>query len=332
MIIKHNDIIEKILHYHKTGGGNVFYFGFKNLAQFYSIKEGGCTDWTGYAGSGKTELLLEGLTNCSQWYGHKHLINMPDAGSNEEIIGKLLHKISGKQFEEFYYNKDGWKCHVENRITEKEIYRYLPDVLEYFKIYNPKQKSKGTTPKEFWDYAAKNKKELGIFSAVIDSWNYMKHDTEGFSREDKWLEHTLSYRNELAESSGLHFHTIIHPKTEKKNKEGKTVCPDMHSLKGGSEWSNNGKTIIVVHRDFGSNITQIRIEKAKPKIVGVQGNTVLQYDIKAGKFFEASIEIGFGEPVKNYAAKSVETNQEVKQEIQPNTNFYEPKVRESSPF
>ena len=60
----------------------------------------------------------------------------------------------------------------------------------------------------------------------------------------------------------------------------------MHDLKGGSEWANNGKSIIIVHREFGSSVTDIKINKAKPKIVGVQGLTSLQYDIKQGAFYE----------------------------------------------
>ena len=46
----------------------------------------------------------------------------------------------------------------------------------------------------------------------------MRHDTEGFAREDKWLEDTLSFRNELAERSNMHFHTVIHPTKARKDK------------------------------------------------------------------------------------------------------------------
>lgn len=62
--------------------------------------------------------------------------------------------------------------------------------------------------------------------------------------------------------------------------------PDMYSLKGGSEWANNGKTIIICDRNFQSGITDIKIDKAKPKIVGVQGIASLRYDIKKGGFYE----------------------------------------------
>jgi len=287
-IIHKDKITDKVREYYKTGGGNTFYVGYKRLARHYSIKEGGCTDWTGYAGSGKTELLLDILKNCSQWYGHKHLIHMPDAGSVEEVIGKLIHKLSGKQFEEFYYNAEGERVLIEDRITIEEVEKYIPIVLESFKILDPmtKNNSKALTPKEFWKFAVENKNKLGIFSAVIDSWNYMRHDIEGFAREDKWLEDTLSFRNELAERSNMHFHTIIHPTKARKDSDGKNVPPDMHSLKGGSEWGNNGKSIIVVDRDFESATSNIIIAKAKPSIVGVRGITSICYDVKKGSYYE----------------------------------------------
>jgi hypothetical protein len=327
MILQESEIKDSLHDYYKTGGGNSFYVGFNTLSKHYSIKEGGVTDWTGYPGSGKTELLLECLTNCSKWYNHKHLIYLPDAGTNEEVIAKLMHKITGKQFEEFYYNKKGQKELIKNRITEAEIFKVLPEILNNFKIFNPqtivnnKSRSKAVTPKEFWDFAVDNKRELGIFSAVIDSWNYMKHDI-GNQRQDQWLEEILSYRNEQAERNNLHFHTIIHPKSEKKDKNGKKIIPDMHSLKGGSEWANNGKTIVIVHRDFDSGITDVKIDKAKPRIVGTQGLCSLRLDVNQGGFYENI------DGKRHYAHKyPVEVTKEIKQteynaneHIEPNNN------------
>jgi len=311
-IIKETEIKERLKEYYHTGGGTTFYLGHKTLGQFYSIKEGGCTDWSGLPGSGKTEVLLDSLKFCSRHYKHKHLIHMPDAGTPEEVIGKLIHKMSGKQFEEFYYNEKGEKQKILYRVTESDLEHYLPIVMEYFKILDPKKdnNSKAVTPKEFWQFAVDNKKELGIFSGVIDSWNYMRHDV-GPMRYDQWLEDTLSFRNELAERNRLHFHTIIHPKSGGKEK-GKTLMPDMHDLKGGSEWANNGKSIIIVHREFGSTVTDIKINKAKPNIVGKQGLTCLSYDLKVGAFYEFKDGVKqFAKPIKNdYKPKELEPNKD----------------------
>ena len=312
-IVTEEMIRDKMSEHYDTGGGQTFYAGFNGLAKHYSIKEGGITDWTGFPGSGKTELLLETLRNQNEFYGHKHLINMPDAGTVQEVIGQLMHKMSGKQFEEFYFNSKGERTLIKNRITEAEMFKMLPEVLDVFKIYNPtvktgdnKTRSKTVTPSEFWEFAVENKDKLGIFSAVIDSWNYMKHDTTGFSREDKWLESTLSYRNELAEESGLHFHTVIHPKGARKDKNGKVIPLDENDLKGGSEWNNNGKTIIIVSRD--GNLTEVKIAKAKPKVVGIKGVACLRYDVKSGRYFENIAEFG-GQHFYSHKEHIIELNE-----------------------
>jgi primosomal protein N' len=112
-VIQLQDIRDEVIQLYKDGGGKVYYCGFKKLAPHYNIKEGSCTDWTGYPGSGKTELLFELLKNCSEYYDHKHLIYMPDAGSNAEVIAKLLHKFSGKQFHEHYYDSLGQRQEIE---------------------------------------------------------------------------------------------------------------------------------------------------------------------------------------------------------------------------
>lgn len=122
-IVKTEEIRDRLMDYYETGGGVVYNLGLKSLAPFYSIKEGGCTDWSGLPGSGKTEFLLDCLKYCSRHYRHKHLIHMPDAGTIEEVIAKLIHKMSGKQFEEFYINADGNKVLIENRVTPDEMDR-----------------------------------------------------------------------------------------------------------------------------------------------------------------------------------------------------------------
>jgi hypothetical protein len=317
-IYEHKELEEKLLEHYSSGGGKTFYVGFKQLAPYYSIHEGGRTDWTGYPGSGKTELLLECLNNTAQWYGHKHLIHMPDAGSVSEILSKIMHKMSGKQVKEFYYDKQGNKVMIQDRLSKNEIKLMLPHVLNNFVIFKPEGKSsKAVTPKEYWDFAAENKNELGIFSAVIDSWNYMRHDVKSNMRYDQYLEDVLSYANDLSEASKLHLHTIIHPKSPTKQ-EGKVTMPDMHELKGGSEWGNNGKTIIVVHREFDSNVTDIKINKAKPEIVGVRGFCNLFYDVKVGRFYEID---GNNKKYAEELTRVDEVLLQQKHEIKRNTNF-----------
>ena len=287
-IVDIDSIRGKVHKLYENGGGEVFYCGYKTLGKHYSIKVGGCTDWSGYPGSGKTEFLLQLLINTNLYYGHKYLLHMPDAGSPEEVIAKLIHKLSHKQFKEFFYDEQGNRVLIRNRLTIEEVDQWLPKVLDSFCIFDPVSAngtaSKAVTPKELWTYAAENKEKLGIFGVVIDSWNYMKHDI-GAQMEHKWLEDVLSFRNDLAERSGLHFHTIIHPTKAMKDTNGDVLPPDVHCLKGGSEWNNNGKSIIIVHRG-DANSVNIDVAKAKPDIVGVRGECTMSYDVTRSEYTE----------------------------------------------
>jgi hypothetical protein len=299
-IVEANDVRDELVHYIKTGGKQRFYLGHTELDKHYGIREASRTDWTGYPGSGKTELLIECLWNCSNYYDHKHLINMPDAGSKLEVIAKLFHKITGKHLERYFWTKDG-RQEADSVANEKDIDRHLPEILHFFKIFD----SKGlVTPSQFWQYAVDNKKKLGIFSAAIDSWNYMHQDLEGL-REDKWLAKTLQFGNDLVEESGLHFHTVIHPKSA-RIKDGKLQPPTYHEMKGGSEWGNYAKSVIVVHWEKGAVESEIHIEKAKGANVGIKGMVLMAYDIKKGRYFRQEILNNVW--IKHYAAPNGEVN------------------------
>jgi len=308
-LITPSEIREEVLNYFNTGGGKRYYLGLKDFDKNYGIREGSRTDWTGYPASGKTELCLELLWNCSNYYDHKHLVYMPDAGSIAETIAKLFHKITGKRMEKYYFDKDG-KHEVFNRATTQEIDRHLPEILHYFKIYKPHPKEL-VTPAKIWNYAEQNQHELGIFGVIVDSWNNLYHDVEGM-REDKWLAKSLQHGNTIVERTGLHFHTIVHPKTVKL-KDGKVIMPTFHEIKGGSEWGNYGKSIITVHRDRNVDFTDISFEKVKGANIGVRGMTTLHYDVQAARYYEISNENG-GQ--RRYAEK-----EPTQMKLQPNKEF-----------
>lgn len=283
-VLSANDMEELLMNSLKNPR-KVYNPGFNIFSQYYNVLEGSCTDWTGYPVSGKTELLLEVLMNMYNFYQWRHLIYMPDAGSTTEVLQDLLRKYSGQSFADHYFYQ-GQKFINPTKVTEQDIRKYKFELHNAFAVLDT---SKRPTPIKFWEYAIENKKELNIQGAVIDSWNYLKHDTSGFVREDKWLEDTLSKRNQLAENSGLHFHTIIHPTKPAKMTDGRIPVPTEHDMKGGSEWFNNAKSIILVHRESKmTNIADIYIKKAKPRIVGQAGMFSLNFDAKKAKYYHST--------------------------------------------
>lgn len=275
----HNDILK----YREQGAIRGVYLGFPLLHENYTMSLPGCTDWTGFPASGKSEALLEFLLNTSLFYGWKHLLYVPDVGDKNEIIAIIIHKITGKTFDKRYQS---------NYISEQEVNINLDWVLEHFRIMHKTDLTAKMTPYEFWNLAAEMNKEVdgGIQTATIDSWKDMRHgvglDGEQFGRDDKYLEDVLSYRNAMSEKHKQHYHIVIHPIKTEADKDGKRRPPTPYDLKGGSEWYNNGKCMITVHRkDNSPNGVDIMITKAKPKSVAKVGKVDMFFDVKVAKFY-----------------------------------------------
>lgn len=324
-IAKSTDYVNKLIKHRDNYNKKGKYLGFSRIHKLYTMQLGTCTDWTGFPRSGKTQMLMELLLNTSKWYGWKHLVYFPDVGNSTEIIADLLHKLTGKTFDNKY----------ENSITDEEIYKEINWLLEHFKILTKVDIKAKITPYQFWDLAVTMKLKDNIHTASIDSWKDMRHDTSKFGRDDKYLEDVLSYRNSVAETHNIHLHTIIHPKlTTKEN--GKREAPTPYDLKGGSEWFNNGKCMITIHREsMETTDVEFIVHKAKPRSVGTTGGCRLNFDLKKLVYYELEqTATGINRVYATGKGEVKKTNKEPKLErlkLQPNTEF-EQEINEIEPF
>jgi hypothetical protein len=275
-IVKSVDIFNDVVKYAKQGALRGQYLGFPSIEEYYTMSLPGVTDWTGFPRSGKTQVLMEFLLNTSEFYGWKHLVYFPDVGNAVEIIADLIHKRTGKTFDKRY----------KNHVTEMEISIEMTWVLEHFKILTKNDLKAKLTPYEFWDLSVKLKNEEGLHTASIDAWKDMRHDTTAFGRDDKYLEDVLSYRNAMAEKHKLHFHTIIHPTRTDKDASGNRKPPTPYDLKGGTEWFNNGKNMVTVHREGSDNGVKLFWNKIKPRSIGKTGVTEIKFDLERFRYYE----------------------------------------------
>ncbi len=271
MIKSNGEILEQLFNLHKNGIPEGSKVGLNAFDEQLTFVKGGCTDITGYPFFGKSLFLKEimmGLTLNQNW---RHCVYMPDDGSDTEVISNLLHKMTGKTFDKGY----------PNTITEKEISKYSSQLLDKFKFISAEH---SIEPEAFWNYA----KENDCNSAVIDSWNYLAH--KGEPTKPEYLRKILSIRNRFMEVNKMHSFIIIHPKNPdpKQVKDGSVKKPSVYDLMGGSEWNNNGRNIIVVHKNSKDNHEpyKITIDKVKPKHYGQLGEVLLNMDWAKQRFYE----------------------------------------------
>lgn len=301
-IAKAVDMQQKMVRYAKDGALRGKYLGFPKIQKHYTMSLPGVTDWTGFPRSGKTQVLMEFLLNTSEWYGWKHLVYFPDVGNEQEIIADLIQKRTGKTFDKRY----------KNHISEMEIAIELPWILEHFKILTKSDLKAKLSPYQFWDLAVKLQAEEGLQTASIDSWKDLHHDTSGFGRDDKYLEDVLSYRNAIAEKHKLHLHTIIHPTRTDKDSQGNRKPPTPYDLKGGTEWFNNGKNMVTVHRPNGEqNKVQIFWNKIKPRSIGSVGLSELHFDLERFRYYSEDL----GQKVFAQKEYKEPTQQEMQKQI-----------------
>lgn len=309
-IIKFDDISDKLQEYHKFGAKAGVYLGFESMKNFYSMRQDSVTDWTGYPQSGKTELMLECLYNTSVFYGWKHLLCVPDIGDAIEVMAILIHKHTGKTFDKKY----------PNYIDIKDAFKGANWLLNHFYILEKSESQSNISPVEFWEYAVSIKDELGINTAVIDSWKDMRHDYQKYGGTyAQYLSNVLPIRNDLSERHNIHFHTVIHPKTPRRDKNGLLVHPQVDDMEGGAQWNNSGKTIISVHRQtFDTKVADVQMLKVKPKVIGQRGFFCINFDPALSRYYDINLE-NSGTSV--YAKLSQENLTGAFHNLTPNDNF-----------
>jgi len=292
MNVRAVDYISKeksILNYLAKNGQPGVDVGFQCLSEFYTHKESGITDWTGFPASGKTYFVLEVLMTLSEQYGQRSALYVPDIGNYNEVWRKLFQMRTGKNFNAKHGNK----------ATDMDVFEAQCWINQHFIILERVDIKKPVTPEDIWLFTCEYEDEYGIVNnCLIDSWKNLSHIYQ--NREDQYLDYTLSYRNELSERYNKHFHTIAHAaKTEidehndyvddSGKKRKKRRIPDANDIKGGSSWFANGKNIITVdYPNKKYTDIDLYISKTKPEGVGRVGSVIgkIKLDYNRQRFYE----------------------------------------------
>ncbi len=315
-IISLDESSKALEEYLEKGAEPGLYVGYECLKDYYSMKLGSCTDWTGSPQSGKSQLMLQLLHYTSAQYGLKHLLLVPDIGEFVEVLDILVHIHTGKTMDKRY----------RNLITIRELFSANNWLSQHFFILEPSESTNLLTPIEFWEYAC----SIDVQTAVIDSWKDMNHQYEKHGGSyAKYLSSTLSTRNFLAQKHKKHFHTVIHPKNPRRLKDGSKASTDVDDMEGGAQWNNSGKSIIGCNRaTFDTRIVDIDVLKAKPRVVGKRGQAALELDVEKSAYFERGQSDG-----RAFYAGELKKYLETEHPLGFATpSYYEPPDKDNVPF
>ena len=262
-IVSANQITDRIMNLHKFGNYPGVSTGWGNLDKHYTVRKGNTTIITGYPTSGKTSFYLNLLMNLTKKFGQRHLIYSPETGTAEEIYSELIFMYTGKTFNKLH----------GNAINEGEVYNALPFIQDYFKVIEPEEHE--NTPDAFYEVCKEGFKDFQISSFGIDNWNDLEHDvrTRGGSISE-YLKYEIPRFNRFAKQNDCHGFLLAHPRNPDAGTPNPIPPPRPDQIEGGSLWYAKAQSMLIVHRNWddpNDYTTLVKVEKAKPKIVGKKG-------------------------------------------------------------
>jgi hypothetical protein len=262
------------------------YIGFEGARNHYNLRLGNTTILYGHPTSGKSQFMYQLLISMVVNYEMRPIIYSPETGTAAEIYCELIHCLTGKSMN---------KAH-KNYISEKELYNAKAFVQEYFTVIEGNDEA-GISFEQWFEIVKEAKKLYNCNLAVIDNWNDLDHNLKekGNGLISEYLKYALPKWNRFAKYHNIHNIMVCHarnPTVEKGEQFPRAPRPD--EIEGGSVWYAKAQSLICIHRNYiehngnfiQSNIVDIDIRKAKPKIVGTKGRFALGFDLIKNAYYE----------------------------------------------
>lgn len=245
---------------------------------FFKFKKREITLISGYGNMGKSTFLQWMLLNRAILYGEKFAIYSPESNPAEEFYLEFVEMLAGGSITP--ENKD--------RPDEKMIVEMFDFVAKhFFYVYPEKVKPTIENIKEsFLEMVIKHK----VDGVIVDPFNQIFHNRNGITREDFYLEETLSDLTRFASDNDIFFLIVAHP-TKQVEKDGQDFkSPDMYKISGGAMWANKMHNILIYHRPKSRSepenpLFELNTEKIKKKkIVGKGGRLEGFYQLQSRRF------------------------------------------------
>lgn len=266
------DIEEDIYNYYNNGLPKGDGIGMAEFDMFLKFQPGYLTTITGIPGHGKSEFLDFLLCRLNISHDWKTALYSPENHPLELHFSKFAEKITGKSFEGAF------------KMSPIDLRQMIDYHAKNFFFINPKE---NFTLDNILSAVKSLVRKKGIKAFVIDAWNKLDHQYTG--NETKYISEQLDKITIFCEKNKVHCFLVAHPtKIQKDKTTGKYEVPNLYSISGSANFYNKTANGITVYRDYGTNITEVFIQKVKFKHWGQTGCVQLGWDFKNGRYYKGS--------------------------------------------
>lgn len=254
--------------------------GISELDDHYSIVPGTLSVWTGYAGQGKTSLMMAVIANVIKC-GHHVCMASFETAVKPILVRKMRAALLGTA--EFACEYDRWADGLlEQRLTiiaqtvdNEDMEMDLDALLELAKL---------TVRRD------------GTRVLVIDPWNEIEHKRRRDESETDYIGRAIRSLKSFARINDCAVIVVAHP--AKPDMTKKLTPPGLYQISGSANWANKADYGITVHTsnpDPDNWIIDVIISKVRMGLPGKRGDVSLYADWRTSGYVKAGAPIQAGD-------------------------------------
>jgi twinkle protein len=236
--------------------------GIEGLDDMFPLVPGSFSIITGYAGQGKTSLLLSMLANLLRQ-------GVPMAVASFETSAKpiLLRRMRAAIYE---IQENSPRCYSNGPADDllREKFSIIAQMSD--------DDDSDMTLEYLLDLAKTAVLRDGIRLLVIDPWNEIEHKRRGDETETDYTGRSIRALKRFARLYECAVWLVAHPR--KPQTDGRPKMPSLYDLAGSANFANKADYGMIVHRpDMVSNNIDVRVAKVRMGLPGQMATKTLEW-------------------------------------------------------
>lgn len=242
------------------------------LADMLPVTPGTLTVGTGYAGNGKTSLLVKMLANLMG-----RGVSVALASFETQVRPILIRKLRAAI------------CETAEYTCPHDLARTADDIMrDHLRIIS-QQAEDDDDDMTLEDVLALARTAIlrdGAKLIVIDPWNELDHKRNADESETDYTSRAIRTLKRFARRYHVAVWIIAHP-AKPQMIGGKLPLPGLYSISGSAHWANKPDYGFVVHRPKkNTDLVDVHVTKVRMGLPGKMGKVTLNYDWRTSTYHE----------------------------------------------